>query len=164
MKIMPKVIAITSVALLVISFGAEAKKDRMAITDCVCDETVTGTFDCTVDFDGVPGAIDDDYHGHVTTEQDGFSTVDPFPQASCKAQTQCEGLVFNDPDYTFICTGAALPDPACTDLLEDGFFFGIVAKVAADADPEAEAHGKATRFLKDNYPNCTINEFVPEPT
>ena len=35
-KIIQIVWAITAVVLLVISFGAEAKKDRMDITACVC--------------------------------------------------------------------------------------------------------------------------------
>jgi len=157
MKIMPKVIAITSVALLVISFGAEAKKDRMEIIDCVCDETATSTFDCTIDFNGVETVLLGDYHAHVTAEQDGFLASDGITPASCKAQTECELIAGDDP-YTATCTGASLPLSECTDLLDVGFFFGIVAKVAADADPGT--HGKATRFLKDNFPNCTINDWV----
>lgn len=158
MKIIPKVIAITSVALLVISFGAEAKKDRMEITACECDEVSAGVYDCTIDFNGVPAVGDDpaDYHAHVTTEQDGVldNTTDPM---SCKAQTPCAGIIFDDPGFIATCASAPLPDSTCTALLENDplYFFSIVAKVAADPDPEA--HGKATRGLKDNDPHCIIN-------
>jgi hypothetical protein len=159
MKIMPRVIAITSVVLFAISFGAAAaQKNRIEITDCECDEVSAGVFDCTIDFNGAaPANTKDDYHAHVTTEQDGVldGTVTP---ASCKAQTDCQGIAgAGTGPYIATCTGAPSPDPACTATLEDDpmYFFGIVAKVATDADPEA--HGKATRVLKDNYPNCTIN-------
>lgn len=158
MRTTPTLMAITCVVLLAASFGAEARKERLEITACECDEVSAGVYDCTIDFDGVPAVGDDpgDYHAHVTTEQDGVmdGTTDPM---SCKAQTDCVGIVFNGPGFTATCAGAPLPDPACTALLEDDpiYFFSIVAKVAAD--PEPGAHGKATRALKDNDPNCVIN-------
>ena len=160
MKIKPTVIAITTVVLFAISFGAAAAKNRVEITDCVCDETVSGTYDCTIDFTGAAPAGDGEYHAHVTTEQDGVLAADNEIPASCKAQTFCGGMVGSFPTYTATCDGAPLPDPGCTADLEDdpAFFFSIVAKVAADAD--AEAHGKAVRSLKDNYPHCTINPYV----
>ena len=156
MKIKPTFIAVASVVLFAISFGAAAK-NKMEITDCVCDNQGDGTYDCTIDFVGASPATLADYHAHVTTEQDGFAVLDPFGPASCKAQTDCQFISEPD-DFVAVCTGAPLPDPVCTALLQEGFIFSIVAKVAADADPEA--HGKAKRVLKDNYPNCTINDPV----
>jgi hypothetical protein len=160
MKIMPKVLVVTSIVLFATSFGvAAAQKNRIEIIDCVCDETVTGTYDCTIDFNGAAPAGDDEYHAHVTTEQDGVLDADGETPVSCKAQTECGGIIGADP-YTATCTGASLPDPACTALLEEGFSFDIVAKVAADADGN---HGDAKRVLKDNYPHCTINPYVADP-
>jgi len=155
---MSKAIAVSSVVLFLTSFGAMAgKKQRVEITDCICDENIFGAYDCTIGFNGAAPAILDDYHAHVTTEQDGVLESDGLTTFFCKAQTYCEGIGFNDPDYTATCTDAPLPDTACTDLLADGFDFSIVAKIAADAD---EDHGNAKRVLKDNYPHCVVNPYV----
>ena len=157
MKIMSKAIVVSSVVLFLTSFGAMAgKKERMEITGCVCDENVFGAYDCTIGFNGAAPAILDDYHAHITTEQDGVLESDGLTPFFCKAQTDCQGIAFNDPGYTATCTGAPLPENACTDLLVDKFDFSIVAKVAADAD---EDHGNAKRVLKDNYPHCVVNPY-----
>jgi hypothetical protein len=159
MKIMSTASAISAVLLLAVCFGAEAaNKNRVDITDCECNETAGGDFNCTIDFTGAAPAEDEDYHAHVTTEQDGVLDADGITPATCKAQTDCQGIAGTGP-YIATCDGAPLPSALCTADLQAGFFFGIVAKVAADADPEA--HGKATRVLKDNYPNCTINYYSP---
>ena len=123
MKIMPKVIAITSVALLVISFGAEAKKERLEITACVCDEVSAGVYDCTIDFVGAAPAVLADYHAHVTAEQDGVLDSDGITPASCKAQTECS-LITEPADLVAACMDAPLPDPACSSLLQEGYVAG----------------------------------------
>jgi hypothetical protein len=151
------VILLTAVFVAVLLSGtAFAAKERVEITDCVCNEQEDSTYDCTITFSGAaPLTNATDYHAHVTTEQDGvLENSDPW---TCKAQTDCAGAGGTHPNYTALCTLAPLPASDCTELLEPGYFFGIVAKVAGDA--EEETHGNAVRALKDNFPNCTINAY-----
>ena len=156
-------VVIALVCMCLIGFSGTAlggQKNRIEITDCVCDGQEDGSFDCTIDFEGAAPLGDIDYHAHVTTELDGVLASDNGIPLSCKEQTECSGIAGADP-YVATCGGAGMPSTDCTDLLETDpeADFSIVAKVAGDADDEA-MHGKAKRALKDNYPHCTINPYV----
>jgi len=133
-----------------------AKKDRIDIESCVCDEQEDSTYICSVGFDGAAPAELIDYHAHVTVEQEGVLDADGETPATCKARTECQSIAADD-EYVATCSGVVAPDSECTALLAEGFDSGIVAKVAADADEGT--HGNATRVLKDNFPGCTVNPY-----